>query len=313
MILRAFRPGDEAIQTRIYNEAAQSLSNFVPAQAADVMRRVQENDFDPQTRVFACDNDVPVGYIAFQQNGRLSYPWCRAGHESARGPLFEAALEAMRRRGIKTAFAAYRGDWKDIGRFFLKRDFRQAREMVNFAVELSDLKLPEPAAPRPMTPLREQDLPAILQLVPGALRAATADQLQQHLFRNPCFGPESLFMCRQPGDARQPAAVGIVVEKPNYADPRKVNSDMPCFRLGAFGTEGMTVKRINGLFSLLAPDGPQFASIARDMLSHGVQLLRQAGLATAAAQAASDVPHLIAFHQKYFHRQGSFPVYERDL
>jgi hypothetical protein len=88
---------------------------------------------------------------------------------------------------------------------------------------------------------------------------------------------------------------------------------MPCFRLGAFGTEGLTAKRINGLFSFLAPPGRDGNALALDLMGHAALLLESTNVATFGAQAPSDAPHLLGFYGRYFHRQGSFPVLERDL
>jgi hypothetical protein len=111
----------------------------------------------------------------------------------------------------------------------------------------------------------------------------------------------------------QPTSLGVLIENAEYADPYKVDTSMPCFRLGAFGTEGLHVKRINGMFSFLA-------RADRDANMHGLELLGYAAsrldasdLATMAAQAPSDQQHLFRFYQQYFRRQGSFPIYERAL
>ena len=32
-----------------------------------------------------------------------------------------------------------------------------------------------------------------------------------------------------------------------------------------------------------------------------------------AAQVPSDAPHLVAFYESYFQKQGSFPVFEREV
>jgi hypothetical protein len=313
MEIRSYQPGDETFQLEIYNEAAKSLPRFVPATIADVTRRVSDKSFEPETRLFAIKDHHPVGYVAWQTNGRIGYPWCRPGDESAREELVARALKSMKHRGLQRIFTAYRTDWTDVCRFFLDHGFSRVREIINFAVELADLRLPATSGQRIMTPLRESDVGAIPALGTGLLKVNSVEALRKHFFENPYVGPESVFVCRSEHDPRQIVAVGIVIEKPPYADPRKVDSNMPCFRLGAFGTEGMTHKRMNGLFSLLAPAGAGFDGTALDMLAHAVQLLRSANVPVIAAQAPSDMPHLVGFYQKYFHRQGSFPIFERGL
>jgi hypothetical protein len=100
----------------------------------------------------------------------------------------------------------------------------------------------------------------------------------------------------------------------NYADPRAVDASMPCFRLGAFGTEGMTTKRICGLFSFVArPDRSIFAN-GMELMSYATRMLRDDDeISCFAAQVASDASALCAFYERTFVKQGSFPIYERDL
>ena len=79
---------DEVVQVEIYNEAAAGLPKFKPAQVDEIRRRTQTADFDPSTRFFALHRGRPVGYAGFHPNGRVSFPWCRPGHEDQAGPLF---------------------------------------------------------------------------------------------------------------------------------------------------------------------------------------------------------------------------------
>ena len=88
---------------------------------------------------------------------------------------------------------------------------------------------------------------------------------------------------------------------------------MPCFRLGAFGTEGMTSKRINGLFSFLAADAANTNPLALDLLGYAAFRLRDTEVETLAAQVPSDAGQLLRFYKQYFQRQGSFPIFERAL
>lgn len=312
MNIRTFQPGDETAQVGIYNEAAAELPRFKPASLDEIRRRCRAATFDPTTRFFALDRGRPVGYASFHPNGRVSFPWCRTGYEAHAETLFNAVLEAMRQRGLTRAFAAYRSDWLPPQDFFLAHGFTLAREMVNFMVDLVELPTPSARASSPITPLQPEDVPAVFALCPQALRVATADQLEEHLFRNPYFGPECVFALRSRADGN-PLAVGILIDKEDYADPSQTDPLMPCFRLGAFGTEGMQVKRIAGLFSFLAPAGRDLNQPALDLIGHAAGRLSETRLETLAAQVPSDVPHLLRFYQSHFRRQGSFPVYERIL
>jgi hypothetical protein len=311
-MIRTFQTGDDVAQVGIYNEAAARLPKFKPATLDEVRRRCRAPDFDPATRFVAVPNGRQVGYASFHANGRVSFPWCRPGHEGQAEPLFEAVLEAMRSRGLRRAFAAYRSDWPAQAEFFQAHGFTQAREMVNFAVAFVDLPTPAARPSSPITPLRPDDVPAVFALAPEALRVGDAAALERHLFENPYFGKDALFGLRGRTTGALVAA-GVLVENPAYANPLQLDAAMPCFRLGAFGTEGMQVKRVNGLFSFLVRPGNDVSPLGLDLIGHAVRRLQSTELDTLAAQVPSDVPHLLRFYQQYFRRQGSFPVFERSL
>jgi hypothetical protein len=312
MTIRSYQPGDEAAQVAIYNEAAAEMPKFKPVTLDELRRRARAPEFDPGTRSYALDKGRPVGYATFHRNGRVSYPWCLKGHEKHGESLFESVLQGMRQRGLKTAFAAYRADWPAQRDFFLGHGFRPAREMINYVLDLVEMPTQRGKHPTLLSPGQPADVPAILGLFPPALRVATAEDLDRHLFHNPHFAPDSVYVIRSRGEGKL-LAVGVLVEDPAYADPKQVDAAMPCFRLGAFGSEGMQTKRINGLFSFLVPDGPDFMPLALQLMEHAAYRLELTPAVTLAAQVASDVPHLVRFYKHHFRRQGSFPVFERSL
>jgi hypothetical protein len=311
--IRHYQPGDEAAQVAIFNVAAAGLPKFKPATLVEVQRRVRARDFDPSSRLYVEVGGEVVGYGTINKNGRVSYPWCLPGHESHREPLFEAMLAAMRARQAKAAFAAYRKDWVPVGEFFSRRGFVLTREMVNFFINFFDMPTPSAVLTAAITPLEPSEVPAAFALAPEAVRTKTPAELEQHLLRNPYFPPESVFALRSKID-RRILAVGIFIRNNAYADPEVIDPLAPCFRLGAFGAEGMDTKRVNGLFSFIAKDD-------RSLSGYGLELMGEAagrvvdgdtcnGLA---AQASSDAPALLGFYQRFFRRQGSFPIYERAL
>lgn len=307
-----FQKGDEAAQVSIFNEAAADLPKFKAATLDEIRRRCNDPDFDPGTRFFALDDaEQHVGYASFHPNGRVSFPWCRPGYEGAVGPLFEKVLGTMRSRGLRQAFAAYRGDWP-VCDFFPAHGFRLAREMVNFVIDLVDMPTPGAHSNSLIAPLRPEDVPAVFALAPQALRASTLAELEQHLFHNMYFRPDSVFVLRLRRDG-PPVAAGVLVENSAYADSKKIDAAMPCYRLGAFGTEGMQTKRINGLFSFLTGTDRDSTPLVLDLMGHAALRLSQDGAHSLAAQVPSDVPHLLRFYQQYFRRQGSFPVFELAL
>jgi predicted N-acetyltransferase YhbS len=311
--IRTYKPGDEATQVAIYNEAAAELPKFKPATVEEVSRRFQAKDFDPTTHFYAEEGGRVVGYSSFHPgNGRVSYPWVFKGHEHQQEPLFQAALQEMRNRGRKTAFTAYRVDWTPITQYFQAHDFRLVREMVNFVIDIVEMPTPAARPSLPFSPLRREDIPAIRDLAPEAIRVTTEAELEKHLFENPYFSSDAVFVLRS-RTGGMPAAVGILIDNASYADPKQVDPFMPCFRLGAFGTEGMECKRINGLFSFLCRPGRDVSSMALDLMGHAAFRLEETSTAWLGAQVPSDVPHLLRFYQQHFRRQGSFPVFERTL
>jgi hypothetical protein len=312
MQIRTFKPGDDAAQVGVYNEAAAPLPKFKPATLDEIRRRCHAPTFDPATRFYSEDNGLVVGYATFDPNGRVSFPWTRAGHDSAAATLFDAVLQAMKTRGMPRAFAAYRADWAAQRDFFTQRGFAVAREMVNYVMDLAELPTPSARAINAFSPLRREDLSAVLQMAPSVLRVQTAEQLEQHLFHNPYFSADAAFALRQKPDD-PPSAVGILIANPAYANPKQLDAAMPCFRLGAFGTEGLTHKRVNGMFSFIADVKRDVNPLALDLLAHAARRLETTDVETLAAQAPSDVPALMRFYKQYFRRQGSFPIYERTL
>jgi len=311
MTIRTYQPGDETAQVSIYNEAAAELPKFKLATVDEVRRRCRATDFDPRTRFYALEGGRPVAYVTFQTNGRVSLPWCRKGFERWAEPLFERLLEAMRGRGMQRAFAAYRADWPAARDFLLAHGFDQNREMLNYVLDLIEMPTPGARGGTSLTPLTPEDLDALAEMGTGVLRLGRA-ALEREFFRNPFYEPASLFTLRSRTDGKA-VAVGMLVANPAYAAPKAVDAMMPCFRLGAFGTEGLTTKRINGLFSFLVADPRNVSRSGLDLLGHAAYLLQETQVETLAAQVPSDVPHLVRFYQQYFRPQGRFPLYERTL
>jgi hypothetical protein len=311
--IRTFERGDEAVQVAIYNEGAGRLPRFKPANVEEVSRRAGAPEFDPSARFFALEGGQAVAYAAFNSNGRVSYPWCRKGHEHLAGPLFQHAMEEMANRGCRKAFAAYRADWPEVINFFRQRGFTVAREMVNFILDMVDLPTIPARTNTSVTALKRADVPAIFKLAPHVICCESPAELERHLFDNPHFPPTSVFVLRSgSGDALR--GVGILVRNASFADPKAVDANMPCFRLGAFGTEGMQTKRINGLFSFLCRDDAQCGGIVVDLMEHASSLAQDyEDIATLAAEVPSTAPNWLRFYEMNWRRQGSFPVLERKL
>jgi hypothetical protein len=229
VIIRHYRPGDEAAQVAIFNVAAAALPKFKPATLVEVQRRVRARDFDPGLRLYAEVGDQIVGYGVASKNGRVSYPWCLPGYEHAREPLFEAMLTALRSRQVSKAFAAYRQDWSPIGDYFIRQGFPIAREIVNFFIHFYDMPTPSGALTAAIAPLQTDEIADAFALAPDGLQARTPEEFGRHLLKNPYFTPDCVFALHSKVD-RKILAVGILVRENAYANAEVIDPLAPCFR-----------------------------------------------------------------------------------
>ena len=311
MIIRTFQPTDADTQAAIYNAAAGRLPGFKSATAEEVRRRTSASGFDPGTRFYAEDDGTVVGYCAFDADtGRVSYPWCRPGHEKLAYQLFGAVIAAMAHRGIERAFAAYRAEWADQLEFFEDQGFAKARDVVNFTQSITDLPTMFQRPGLNVTVVKPSDLPAIAALSPGVLRLVGTD-LAEYFLKNPKFAADAVFVLRHRDST--PKAVGVMIDDPAYAPVEAIDPKMPCFRFGAFGTEGLSTKRVNGLFGFLCAPGKEAELVGQDLLWYATSRMETNSFDSLAAQAPTDAPHLLRFFERYFRKQGSFPVYEREV
>lgn len=309
--IRTFQPGDEVTQAALFNVAAHPLPGFKPATADEVRKRTRGRAFDPATRFYATEGGLTVGYCSLEpEQGRISHPWCKKGFESAADPLFEAALAAARARGLATVFAAYRHDWEPVQRFFADRGFGVAREIINYWADPVDLPTLVNRSKLPINRLRREDIPALAAMGKGLIRLP-ADKLESYVFANPYFPAEAFLVLRAPDGT--PKAIGIGLESGTYASVKKIDPLAPCFRLGAFGTEGLNTKRVNGLFSFVVANPQEALTAGLALLAEASLEMTEGTVAALAAQCPSDAPHLVGFYTRYFKEQGRFPVLERAL
>ena len=107
-----------------------------------------------------------------------------------------------------------------------------------------------------------------------------------------------------------PIAIGVGLEFATWADAKVVDSLAPCFRMAAFGTEGLNAERVNGLFSFLArPEHTLTAGLA--LLHEASQEMTEGSVSAIWPQCPSDALHLVNFYGRYFKEQGRFPISTR--
>ena len=311
MNIRTFQSGDEVAQATLYNGTAYLLPGFKPTTADEVRKVTRGRGFDPATHFYAEENGQVVGFCTLEaEAGRIGYPWCRKGHEAAAGPLFDATLAAAKSRGFATVFAAVRRDWHTVLKFFADRGFAVARDMINYWADPVDLPTMVNRTRLPINRLQRDDLPALAAMGKGVIRVP-AEKLDSYVFANPYFPAEAFLVLRSPDGT--PLAIGIGLESSVYTDVKKSDPQAPNFRLGAFGTEGLTTVRVNGLFSFLVASPSQALTAGLALLSEASMEMTDGTVSALAAQCPSDAPHLIGFYTRYFKEHGRFPVLEKQL
>ena len=312
LTVRTFQPGDERTQAALFNGAAFALPGFKPATEDDVRKRTRARGFDPDTRFYAVENEQVVGYCVLEPaQGRIGFPWCRRGFEAAAVGLYAAALAAARARGVPKLFAAYRRDWDAVLGFFADRGFHKARDVVNYHADPVDLPTIASRGGNPIRRLTRDDLPALAAMGKGLIRVPDVE-LERHVYGSPYFPAESFWVVDGANDVG-PVAVGVGLDNPNWPDVKKVDPLAPCFRLGAFGTEGLNAKRVNGLFSYVVTKPEHALPAGLALLAEISQELTEGSVSSLAAQCPTDAPHLIGFYTRYFKEQGRFPVLELAL
>jgi hypothetical protein len=309
--IRNFQSGDEVTQASLFNVAAYALPGFKPATADDVKKRTRARGFDPTSRFYAVESGAVVGYCTLEPDqGRISFPWCKKGHEAVAGPLFDAVLQSARERGLMKVFAAYRSDWQPVLQFLTDHGLSVAREVINYWADPVDLPTLVNRSKLPINRLRRTDIPAIAAMGRGIIRLSE-EKLEDYFFNNQYFPSEAFLVLRASDET--PKAIGVGLESSTYADVRKIDPLAPCFRLGAFGTEGYNTKRVNGLFSFLVANPQESLTAGLALLSEASQEMTDGTVTALAAQCPSDAPHLINFYARYFKEHGRFPMLEKQL
>jgi hypothetical protein len=310
MIIRNWLPGDLDHEATVYNAAAAHLPGFRPLTIDEVRRSVPARGPEAGGRFYAEDDGRVVGYAAFEPTGRVHYPWCLPGHEMTAHQLIGMVMRTLAERKVPRALAVCRSDWADQVEFFEDHGFDRVREMVNFTQSIGDLPTMFQRPGLNVTLVRSDDLPAIESMVPGLLRFR-GPALADHLLKNPGLPTEAVFVLRRNDGA--PRGVGLLVDDVSLAGVETLDPKAPTCWFGAFGTEGLPAKRVNGLFSFLAPPGKDALLVGQDLLWYATSRLETSSFERLAAQVPSDAPHLLDFYARYFNRQGSFPVLEREV
>ncbi|HEX3146849.1 MAG TPA: hypothetical protein VHR66_02035 [Gemmataceae bacterium] len=310
MLIRNCQPADAAQEAIVYNVAAARLPGFRPVSTEQARRVASARANESSSRICAEVDGRLVGYVSFEPNGRVNYPWCLPGHEKLAHHLFGTVLRTLGDRKVARAYAACRGDWAEQVEFFKDHGFVKVRDIVNFTQSIADLPTMFQRPGLNITLFKPDDLPEIERFVPSLPRLNGA-VLADYFDDASAYPRDAAFVLRRKDNQIQ--GVGILIDDESFASVDSLDPRMPNSWLGAFGTDGFAIKRVNGMFSFLAPPGKDAVVTAQDLLWYGTSRMETNSFEFVAAQAPSDVPHLLSFYERYFEKQGSFPVFERDL
>jgi hypothetical protein len=195
--------------------------------------------------------------------------------------------------------------------FLRGHQFIQIRSMINYVAEKSRLPvLDRLPATRLVTNLKRDELPDLATLMPASFGKVDVATLGRFFWENPFYAFPDHLLALKDADSGNLRGISLMVLDDRFADPTKIDSSMPCFRLGAFGTETQRHKRVNGLYSCLFVD-----EVDGDLLL-AASLASISGKFTLnyfAAQAPDDAPALCAWYDRHFEHQGSFPILSRPL
>ena len=309
MIIRTCQPGDADHEAAVYNAAASRLPGFRPVSADDVRRGIHGR-FEPGTRYFAEDGGKVVGYVTFEATGRVHHPFCLPGYEKLAHMLFVSALRDLAGRQVPRACAACRADWADQVEFFEDHGFEKVRDVLTYSQSIGDLPTMFQRPGLNVTLVKPEDVPAIEALGAGLVRLR-GKPLADHLLNNPSFPADAVYVLRKKDGS--PHGVGVLIDNEAYAGVESLDPRAPAYWFGAFGTEGLPARRVNGLFSFLAVPGREALLVGQDLLWYGTSRMESNSFEYLAAQVPSDAPHLVAFYERYFQKRGSFPVFERAV
>jgi L-amino acid N-acyltransferase YncA len=310
MLIRNCLPADVEHEAVVYNAAAARLPGFRPVTTEQIRRTVSSRTHEASSRICAEVDGRLVGYVSYEPTGRVNYPWCLPGHEMLAHQLFTTVLRTLADRKVSRAFAACRGDWENQVEFFKDHGFAKVRDVVNFTQSIADLPTMFQRPGLNITLIKPEDVPEIERLVPGFLRL-TGPALADHFLNNPAFPRDATYVLRRKEGVLQ--GVGVLIDDASFASVDSLDPRTPTYWSGSFGAEGLPSKRVNGMFSFLAAPGKDAVLIGQDLLWYGTSRMETNTFEFLAAQVPNDIPHLLSFYDRYFEKQGSFPVFERDI
>jgi hypothetical protein len=114
-----------------YEIGHQNLSTWLGARQTPVSRLRElysKNDFNPETKFYAIENNEVVGFIPAKQTGdtsaNLEFPLMANGYENSRDQLMQFAMDALREKGITKVITRASPLWGDTMDLTNKYDYR---------------------------------------------------------------------------------------------------------------------------------------------------------------------------------------------
>ncbi len=311
--IRSFTTGDDAARVGIFNEAAAGLPKFKPATLDEIRRRTHGRDFDPADAVLRRGQRAAAGirYVS-DQRARFASPGaaraanaspnrCSSASSGDEDSWSQAHLRRLSRRldGQTTSSwpmaSATRTTWSTS--YWTWPTCRRLRPATAPGISAADARMTYP----PWLPLcrTRWALPIWRPWNATSCTTRTFHPMPPSSLRGKTEG--------------QLAAAGILIVNPAYADPTQVDCGH-----AVFPARGVRHRRNDDeahQWPVQFPDaGRPRCQPARPRPAR--LCLADAGdtdVSTVAAQVSSAVPHLLRFYERYFRKQGSFPIFEREL
>src|SRR5262249_42473212 len=154
----------------------------------------------------------------------------------------------MKGRGFTAAWATYRTDWPPVLNYLRRHGFAEIRSMINYVAETSSFSVLDQLPPtRLVTKLKRDELPDLAKLMRARLGKLDVETLGRYFWENSFYAFADHLLALKEAGSGNVRGISLLVVDDRFADPTKIDPSMPCFRLGAFGTENQRHKRVNGL------------------------------------------------------------------
>lgn len=151
-IIRSYEESFVEKQAEIGRVATDSWIGYNMASADAIRNTYSQENFDPDTRLYAFKDDEMVGFLTGHifdnpegvKEANYRFPILKAEHEEAAKPLIDRSFEVLKAKGVTKIRTSVKADWGNFKQYAEDYGFKYERVATTFALlKVSDLKLPE--------------------------------------------------------------------------------------------------------------------------------------------------------------------------